>query len=177
VGDAGHLGSDLTGDEIATPARIAVATVSAVPANAGTLPQCPSGNAGTDCIDNSCNLMSRDSRVLNARPGSLLRERVAMADAASFHPDTHFSVARFGYFTLNHFNGPVRASDLRSTHLCHIASDRFVSSRSLRYRYDPRLKQLRLAAGNGSCRTVGLLVRGAERDLTGFVETPNLFLR
>jgi hypothetical protein len=101
--------------------------VPAVPADPDPLTYCPCGNSGADLIDGSCNLMSRNSRVLNARQGSLLRERVAMTDAASFHPDTHLSATGFGYFTLNNFNGPVWASDLRGTHLCHNASDRLSS--------------------------------------------------
>ena len=42
---------------------------------------------------------------------------------------------------------------------------------------EEQAKQLRLASRDSSCRAMGLLVRCTERDLTGFVETPNLFLR
>ena len=166
----------MAGDEITAPARITVATVSAVPADTDPLARCPSGNACTDRINDSGNLMPWDSRVLYARPESLLGERVAVTDASSLHLDTRLPGARLGCFPLDNFQGPFWASDLRGTHLSHNSSDVSLSF-DLRDRYHPRSKQLRLASRDSSCRAMGLLVRGAERDLTGFVETPNLFLR
>ena len=84
VSDTGNLERDLTGNEIAAPARIAVAAVAAVPANANPLPLCPSSNAWTDRVNDSGDLVPWDARVLNARPGSLLGHGITMANSTSF---------------------------------------------------------------------------------------------
>src|SRR2546421_106390 len=88
VGDAGNL-APLAGEEITTPASIAVATVSAVPTNSDPLRFGPAHDAGADRINNAGDLMSRNSRILNTREGALFGKRVAMADATRLDLDAH----------------------------------------------------------------------------------------
>src|SRR5918999_5394869 len=88
VRDTGHLGGDLAGDEVTASAGIAVATVSTMPADSNPLAGCPRGDARTYGIDDSRDLMARDSRVLDAWKASLYRDGVAVADAACLDLDS-----------------------------------------------------------------------------------------
>src|SRR5262245_5190566 len=70
VHDARNLKGDLAGDEVSATARIAAPAVSAVPANSDPLARRPPGDVHADRVDYSGDLMSRNPRVLDARPGS-----------------------------------------------------------------------------------------------------------
>jgi hypothetical protein len=111
------LERNLTGHEVAAAARITIATVSTVPADADPLTLYPALNLLSNFIDNSGNLMSRDARVLNPRPRSLLGQRVAVADAAGLDFDAHGTDAGFRGLAYDYFNGSIWFSDLRDTHL------------------------------------------------------------
>jgi hypothetical protein len=65
--------------------------VAAVPAHPDTLPLLPRGNTGADLIDDPNDLMTWNTRILNAGPGALFREHVTVANAASQHLNAHMS--------------------------------------------------------------------------------------
>src|SRR5207249_3274736 len=115
VGDTGDL-TGHAGKKLSTPAVVAMAAIAAVPPNAHALPRLPSGDAGAHRIDHAGHLMTWDPRVLNSRVRSLLGERIAVADAASLHPDPHRSGARPRYRPLNDLERPIRAGDLHHPH-------------------------------------------------------------
>src|SRR2546423_1170672 len=83
----------------------------------------PSGNACADRVDDSGGLMSRNTRVLDARPGSFLGDGIAVAYAASLDFNTHRTRSGFGDFTFNDFQRPIGTSDLHDMHLRHNSSD------------------------------------------------------
>ena len=62
--------------------------MSAVPSNADPLAFFPNANARAKFIDNTCDLVSGDARVLDTGPTALFRKRVAMADSASLHANS-----------------------------------------------------------------------------------------
>jgi len=111
------LKRDLTRNKVAAAARVAIAAVSAMPADADSLAWCPSNDACPHCVDNSGDLMSRNTRVLDARPGSFLCERITVANATSFNLDTHRSGAGLWNLTLDNFKRPIWASNLHNMHL------------------------------------------------------------
>ena len=69
-----------------------------MPTNSDPLAGGPSGDFPADRIDDAGNLMSRNSRILDAGPESLLGKGVAVANAAGLDFDTHAAIARLGDF-------------------------------------------------------------------------------
>ena len=68
----------------AGPARVVLATV---PADTDPLANTPSGNSGTDRVDQTDDFMTRYPRILDAGEETLLGFTVAMADPASLDLD------------------------------------------------------------------------------------------
>ena len=60
--------------------------------------------------------VSRDARVLDARPEALFGQRVAVADAAGLDLDSHRSSAGLRDFAFHEFERSLRVWDLNSTH-------------------------------------------------------------
>jgi hypothetical protein len=94
-----------------------------MPADADPLPRCPSGHTRSDGIDDACNFMPWNSRVLNAREGAIFRERIAVAYTAGLNLDSDRSGARGRDFTFDELERSIPVSDLHCTHVCHISSD------------------------------------------------------
>src|SRR5262249_34667803 len=69
-----------------------------------------------DVVDDAGHLVARGARILDARPDSLLRQRVAVADAARLDLDTHHSRARLGKPLLDEIERTFRASHSDDTH-------------------------------------------------------------
>jgi hypothetical protein len=78
---------------------------------------CPSNNAFANRINNSGDFMSRNPRVLNARPHSLLGQGIAVADATGVDLYTHVSDAGLRDLAFNEFKGATSVTDLHGTHL------------------------------------------------------------
>src|SRR5205085_4131893 len=116
--------SNFATEEVATPARIAVAAMAAVPADADTLTFRPTGDACTDRINQTSDLMSGNARILYARKAALLNNRVAVADAAGFDLDAHRASARLWHVALHEFKRAIRLTDLHDAHLRHNVSNR-----------------------------------------------------
>src|SRR6202034_2590165 len=85
--EAGNFSRRLASEEIATPAVVAIAAESAIPAHANPLSGFPAGHAGADCIDYADHFVPGHTGILDARKEAILRHRIAMADAASLHFD------------------------------------------------------------------------------------------
>ena len=118
VGDAGNL-SEATGDEIAATAGLAMAAVSAVPADADSLTGLPVEHVGTDDVDNTNDLVAENTWVLDAGPVTLLGEYVAMAEAARFHFDADLARTGLRNFLLNEFKRATSTGDLHCTIFRH----------------------------------------------------------
>src|SRR5262249_4910039 len=70
------------GDERAAAARFAVAAIAAEPADADALTGLPARHVRTDGIDHARDLVAGNARIAHAGPVAVLRQRVAMAQAA-----------------------------------------------------------------------------------------------
>src|SRR6266568_6181440 len=92
---------DLTRHKDTAAARIAVTAVAAVPADAGTLTSFPADHPVADRVNDAGYFMSRDPRVLDARPHSLLGQGIAVADAASLNLYPHLPRAGVRYLAFN----------------------------------------------------------------------------
>jgi hypothetical protein len=68
-------------------AGIAVSAIAAAPAHACALAGRPSGDSGSDFVDDPDDLVSRDARVNDPRVESILRHRIAVADSACLDLD------------------------------------------------------------------------------------------
>src|SRR5437773_2121398 len=74
VGDPRNAGGDAAEEEVAPATGLAVSTMPAVPADAYAVAWFPGGNIRADGIDDARDLVPGHSRVLDARPESLLRQ-------------------------------------------------------------------------------------------------------
>src|SRR5260370_32631386 len=93
-----------------------------MPANPDPLAGFPSRDARADRIDDAGDLVSGDSRVLEARPEALFGQRVAVADAPGRDPEAHRCGAGLRDFAFHEFERSLRAGDLNCTHPCHSSS-------------------------------------------------------
>jgi hypothetical protein len=116
------LQGDLTGHEVTATAGIAVTAVPAVPADPDPLAPRPSGDAFAERIDDSGDLMSGNPRIPDARPLSLLRQGIAVADAARFDLYTHVSGSGLCDLAFNELKGAAGMTDLHDSHLWHDVS-------------------------------------------------------
>ena len=101
----------------------------AVPADAGTLTSFPADHPVADRVNDAGYFMSRDPRVLDTRPHSLLGQGIAVADAASLDLYPHLSRAGLRDLSFNEFEGATGTSDLHDAHLRHSFSNRISSLR------------------------------------------------
>jgi hypothetical protein len=93
-----------------------------MPADSDPLALCPAGNACTDRVDDSGDFMSRNPRVLNARPRSLLGHGIAVADATSLDFYPHLSSAGLWDIAFNELKGATSVSYLHDSHHWHNVS-------------------------------------------------------
>src|SRR5208282_315376 len=59
------------------------------------------------------------ARILQARPVSVLDQRIAVANATSLDFDSNPTGGRLGNFAFDNFKRSARMGDLRSSHLWH----------------------------------------------------------
>jgi hypothetical protein len=122
------LKCDLASNKIAAATRITVTAVPAVPADTDALPCPPSRDAGAYRVNDSGDLVTWDTRVLDAWQHSFLSHDIAVANAASLHPDSYGSGDGIGYRPLNDLEGPMRAGDLYHAHRRHDSPNLLLSS-------------------------------------------------
>ena len=113
--DGGDL-FELTQNEVAAAARVALEAVSAMPTNSHALAGLPQGDVSANGIDAPGNLVARHSRVLNSRPQPFFHERVAVTDAAGFHLDAHLPASGLRSWALDDFETTSRLADLDGLH-------------------------------------------------------------
>jgi hypothetical protein len=102
-------------DQVASPARVAMAAVPAEPADADPVAGLPTDHPLTDGMDHSGNLVTRDDRVARARVPTELGVAVAVADAAGLDADDDLPAPRRGDFPVGEREVPTRLSDLDDT--------------------------------------------------------------
>ena len=107
---------ELAEDEIATPARVTLKTVAAVPSHSHPLAGLPQRNVGADRVDAPGNFVARHSRILNSRPEPFLYECVAVADTAGFHLEAHLPASRLWSWALDDFKSSSWLADLYGFH-------------------------------------------------------------
>ena len=128
--DAGNLGGSLAGEEIAAAAVIAIAAESAVPADAHSLSGFPARDVGTNRIDHADHFVSGNARILDARKETVLRHRIAVADATSLDLDSHKAGAGLGNVAFDNFQGTARRGRLARRAFLALSSSTQVMRRS-----------------------------------------------
>src|SRR5438093_10993562 len=79
----------------------------------------PPRDLSTDGIDNSCDLVSGNARILDSRPVTLFRQRIAVAQAASLNSDANLPRTWLRNLSLHHFKRSARARHQHCTHFRH----------------------------------------------------------
>jgi hypothetical protein len=92
--------------EIATPARIALSTMAAMPTDAHPLAFLPRRDAGTNLVDYSGHFVARDTRVLQAGPMALFHKHIAMTDPTRLHFDADLALPGHWDLSLDRFEWP-----------------------------------------------------------------------
>src|SRR5205814_6811569 len=113
-------------DEIASSAGIAYEAMSSMPAYASALAGLPLRHMRTNGVHLSGNFVSRNARVLQPRPESLLHQHITVTNPAGFHLDAHLSASGFGYWSLDQFEISARSAYLNNFHVSLLSPFRFV---------------------------------------------------
>jgi hypothetical protein len=98
--------------------------MAAVPADADTLSLLPRGNPGAHFINDACDFVSRNARILNARPQAFFREHVTVANTTGLYLDAHLSWTRLRNLALDDLEISSRFGNLRNLHWCRLWFDR-----------------------------------------------------
>src|ERR1700680_2632408 len=93
-----------------------------MPSDPDTRPWLPIDHLWTDLIDDSCNLMTRNTRVLNPGPLIFSGQLIAVADSTCQDSHPHVPSTGLWYFALDQFERTAGFADLRSHHLFHSES-------------------------------------------------------
>jgi hypothetical protein len=105
-------------EKIAAAARIAVAAVSAVPADSNALADFPSGDVRADGVDYADDFVTGNARVLNPGHAGLFDYGVAVTDSAGLDFDADAFRGGFWDIAFYNFKWSVGARDLDCAHLC-----------------------------------------------------------
>jgi hypothetical protein len=111
------LEGDLAGNKIAAATGITISAVPAVPADSDPLALYPSDNAYADRVNYSGDFMSRNPRVLDTRPHSLLGHGITVANSTSLNLYTHMPGTRICDLAFNEFKWAAGTSYLNDSHL------------------------------------------------------------
>src|SRR5215472_7997716 len=88
----------------------------AMPADAYTLTQLPFRNAGAELVNQARDFVAGNPRVLNAGPGAVFGEHVAVANTASLHLDAYLARARLWYLAVDELQICPRLGNQGDTH-------------------------------------------------------------
>ena len=91
----------------------------AVPSNADPLSLFPTSDPLAKFIDNTCDLVSGDARVLDTRPSALFRKCIAVANAAGLHANSDVAGRRVGNLSFDKFEIRSGSANLDSFHFGH----------------------------------------------------------
>ena len=109
----------LTSEQITAMTRGTVATMPAVPSHPNPLAFLPSHHSGTDGINHSCDLMTRDTRILKSRPMAFFHKHVTMANPTGLDFYTDRVWLRLRHRTPDDLERTSRRGDLHGCHDCH----------------------------------------------------------
>jgi hypothetical protein len=101
--------------------------MAAMPADADPLSGRPANHTGTNRINDAGDFVARHARIPDAGKRTLLRERVAVADTASFNLDSYLSGTRLRNFTFHQFKRSIWVGDLHHTHASHNFSSSMIN--------------------------------------------------
>jgi hypothetical protein len=90
--------------------------MTAVPADADALSDCPLGNTGAHFIDDARDFVSWNAGILNSGPQAVFREHIAVADTTGLHLDADLSCIGGGNLTFDDLEICSRFGDLRRLH-------------------------------------------------------------
>ena len=90
--------------------------MAAVPADAGAVAGLPARHAGADRVDDARDLVAGHARVFDPGKEALLREDVAVADAAGLDPHADLAGPGRRDLSLDGLKGLFRSGDLDGTH-------------------------------------------------------------
>src|SRR5438045_4124201 len=93
-----------------------------MPADSRPLTRLPHLDLGPDRINSPGNLMSWNTRILNARPQPFLDQRITVADAARFDFNAHLSASGLRDGTFDHLKIAAGFCDLHCFHASHFRS-------------------------------------------------------
>jgi hypothetical protein len=93
--------------------------MTAVPSHTDTLAGLPIRNISADSVDAARDFVSRNTRVLNPGPMTLLHERVTVTDATGFDLNSDLVSRRFGNIPFHEFEIAARLADLNRFHFRH----------------------------------------------------------
>jgi hypothetical protein len=105
----------LAEDELASPTGLAVVAVASMPAEADALTDFEEWNVGGDGVKDSGDFVTGDAGVGDAGKEAVLGEVVAVADAASLHPDANVARTGLGEFFFDEFKRGLGGWDLNGT--------------------------------------------------------------
>jgi hypothetical protein len=124
TGDARDRTIYQTQIEVPAAAGIAISTVPAEPTYADAVADLPAFHAVAQRIHHARDFVPGNARILNTGKQSLLREHIAVTDAAGLHLQAHIAPAGLRNFAFDDFKRPVGFGNLHYAHLCHDSSVR-----------------------------------------------------
>jgi hypothetical protein len=89
------------------------------PAHTDPLPDGPADDTGTDCVDNTGNLVTRNPGEGKAWPLTFHGKTVTVAHTTGLNTDPDLALRRLGHLALNPFKGAASLCHLYSPHFCH----------------------------------------------------------
>jgi hypothetical protein len=89
------------------------------PAYPDPLPDGPADHTGTDCVDNTGNLVTRNPGEGKAGPLTFDGQTVTVAHTTSLNTDPDLTPRRLGHLALNPFKRSASLRHLYRPHLCH----------------------------------------------------------
>src|SRR5436190_12694097 len=102
IGDAGDTQVTAV-DQPAAPARLATSAMPSKPTYPDPLPDGPADHTGTDCVDNTGNLVTRNPGEGNAGPLTFDGQTVTVAHTTGLNTDPDLALRRLGHLALNPF--------------------------------------------------------------------------
>src|SRR5436190_3324883 len=118
IGDAGNAQVTAV-DQPAAPARLATSAMPSKPAYPDPLPDGPTDHTGTDCVDDTGNLVTRNPGEGKAWPLTFHRKTVTVTHPAGLDTDPHLALPRLRHLALNHFKPTATLRHLYRPHLSH----------------------------------------------------------